>query len=139
MKLNVKTAEGGHNNFTFSPMSIVSMDFGRVQPVQCIETVAGGRYSANGNALVRVAPQVFPPFGRCSIKNASFFVPFNKIALSADSYLTDNTTMNGISTLLPYFESHQLNAVFALAPSAFALSTQVGTSSNPPHYRFDIL
>ena len=42
MKLNLKTAAGGHNNFTFSPMSLVSLDFGRVQPISVIETIAGG-------------------------------------------------------------------------------------------------
>ncbi|CAJ0592334.1 unnamed protein product, partial [Cylicocyclus nassatus] len=120
-------------------MSIVSMDFGRVQPIQCLETIAGGHYSANGNSLVRVAPQVFPPFGRCSIKNATFFVPFNKIALAADSFLTDNNSMNGLLNIMPYFESWQINAVFANGQRGFELANQVGTSENPPLSPYDFV
>ena len=139
MKLNLKTAAGGHNNFTFSPMSLVSLDFGRVQPISVIETIAGGHYNANGNSLVRVAPQVFPPFGRCSIKHATFFVPFKSIYYAADSFLADMTYLNNAVNDVPRFMSYQLNLVFALAPEPFKLANQVGTTANPPQSPYDFV
>ena len=132
-KLAIKNPKNGHSNVQCAPMSLCSLDFGRPQPFMMIDTVPSGQYNATGSALVRVTPQVFPPFGRLSIKHATFFVPENLLYQGSTAFHNDQKTFQGKPVIHPWFYSTQLNSLFGL------LSTQLSESATSSDYDFACL
>ena len=113
MNMNIKSAVNGHKNCHFRPNTLFSLDFGRFQPVQYIEMIPGDDFTnIHGSGLVRVEPQIFPPFGRLSVKHATFFVPDYQLVNNASAFHAGKTTYQGVSTSLPKIKNYWLNALF---------------------------
>lgn len=113
MKLNIKSAVSGRTSQVFSPYTLASLDFGRLQPMMLAECIPSDEYSFDGKGLMRIEPQVFPPFGRLSVRSASFFVPDYQIVSSATAFHANLTTFKGVPTQLPRIKNYWLNAMFA--------------------------
>lgn len=115
MKVGIKSLSNGYNNFNFAPESMASVDFGRFQPVMFFDTIKGAKYnSVEGRAIVRLAPQVFPAFGRLSMRHATFHVPLESIVPYSTAFLANQPTDCGIpSGTKPSVISHFLNGLFA--------------------------
>ena len=114
MKLNINSAKKGNSNYTFSPMSLVTVDFGRLQPINCWSMILGDKFSqVQANGLLRCTPQVFPPFGRMNLKNAAFFVPDSQIYSWSSAFHSDNKLWRGqIADKVPSFYSTDFNGYF---------------------------
>ena len=125
-KLSIKNPKNGNSNVQCAPMSLTSLDFGRPQPFMMIDTVPSGQYNATGSALVRVTPQVFPPFGRLSLKHATFFVPENMLYQGSTAFHNDQKTFQGQNVVHPYFDALQISDLFR---SGNGLS-EAGTADN---------
>lgn len=111
-KLNIKNPKNGSCSVECAPMSLVSLDYGRPQPFMMIDTVPSGDYDAQGSALVRVCPQVFPPYGRMSLKHATFFVPENMLYQGSTAFHNDQKTFQGQNVIHPWFYGIQINQLF---------------------------
>lgn len=113
MNMNIKSAVNGHKNCHFRPMTLTSLDFGRFQPIQYIEMIPGDNFTnIHASGLIRVEPQIFPPFGRLSVKHATFFVPDYQLVNNASAFHSGKTTYQGVSTALPKILNYWLNALF---------------------------
>ena len=114
MKLNLNSARKGNSSYTFSPLTLVSVDFGRLQPVMSWDMLLGDKFpSVVGNGLLRCTPQVFPPFGRMNLKSAAFFVPDSQIFTWSSAFHSDNQLWRGqIADHSPSFYSDKINYFF---------------------------
>lgn len=133
--VNIQSATKGLSNHVFTPTTVASLDFGEILPVLGLETIAGDRFnSVKANGLLRLAPQGFPPFGRCFLKNATFFVPLHQLIEQAEAFRSKMKTYKGDNVVLPRFAAYNINYMF----TTNFLSTQVAsgvidpTSSSAP-------
>lgn len=85
--LSIKPADTEFNRFNFSHDLMTTTDFGQFTPILSIENIIGDKYKIDISTLTRVAPMVFPTFGRVVLRLVSAFVPYYTIADDADSYL----------------------------------------------------
>lgn len=113
MKLNINSAKKGVSSFKFSPMTLTTLDFGRLQPLRVLPCFEGVNYNVSGKGLLRCTPQVFPPFGRMNVKNASFFVPDSQIFSWSTAFHADQKLWRGQpSTFVPTISASFLNTAF---------------------------
>lgn len=142
MKLNMNSGRKGNSSYTFSPMSLVTMDFGRLQPVLCHSVTLSDKFSdVQGKGLLRCTPQVFPPFGRMNLKSAAFFVPDSQLFSWSSAFHSDNKNWRGqIADHTPCFEHYQINYIFA-NNSITGLSTvvQANPSTEPAFNTYDFV
>ena len=133
MKLNINSAKKGNSDYTFSPISLVSMDFGRLQPVMSWSTLIGDKFpSVRGKGLLRCTPQVFPPFGRMNLKSASFLVPDSQIYSWSSAFHSDNKLWRGqLADSVPVFYSTDLNKYFVPGSNTILGSLSTAVASNP--------
>lgn len=115
MKLKMNSGRKGNSSYTFSPLSLVTMDFGRLQPVLCHSVTLGDKFSdVQGRGLLRCTPQVFPPFGRMNLKSAAFFVPDSQLFSWSSAFHSDNQNWRGqLADKTPSFDQYLLNSIFA--------------------------
>lgn len=111
MKLNLNSAIKGSAPKVFKPFTITTLDFGRLQPVQAFDVLPGDDFNVQGHGCLRLTPQVFPAYGRCNLKNASFFVPENKLISWSEGFHANNDSFHGadcskIPTLHPWFMNY---------------------------------
>lgn len=132
-KLFVKPAASGKYHHSYQPSTIASLDFGQLLPVQVIESVPTDewrKFSARG--LIRLAPQVFPPYGKCYVKSAAFFVPEHQIIEQSEAFHTDMAQFKGKGVVMPFIRARNINQMFFL--SGNGLSTVVATLTDPSTY-----
>lgn len=131
MKLNMNSGRKGNSSYTFSPMSLVTLDYGRLQPVLCHSVLLGDKFSnVQGKGLLRCTPQVFPPFGRMNLKSAAFFVPDSQLFSWSTAFHSDNQNWRGqLADKVPNVQQYFLNARFKSNDVISGLSTLV--VSNP--------
>lgn len=131
MKLNINSARKGNSSYTFSPLSLVSLDFGRLQPIMSFGTVVGDSFNnVSGKGLLRCSPQIFPPFGRMNLKSASFFVPDSQIFSWSSAFHSNSVQWRGqVANQLPQFNQYEINDFFISNSFIAGLCSTV--SSNP--------
>lgn len=95
-KLNLKAPAAGKSHHDYNPVTVTSLDFAEIIPTRVIETTLGDSFSKiQGNGVLRMTPQKFPPYGKLYIKNATFFVPESQLMMVSDAYHTKQITYQG--------------------------------------------
>lgn len=97
-------------------LSVGTTDFGRLQPIKCLEVVPGDKISFNVKSFVRGAPPSVPTYGRIRVNLSAFFVPNRLLWNEWDNYIAGNT-----DSTPPYITINQLNSLInAYAPTGDA-------------------
>lgn len=92
------------SNHNLDSEVITSANFGTLIPFFCMETVPGGNYTINAEALARFQPIVSPLMHKCDMKVMYFYVPNRILWDGWEEYITgkvDKVTSNPRSQ--PYF------------------------------------
>ena len=128
MKLNILPAATGLYHHSYSPISVGSLDLGELACGLCVESVPKDDWTKfSGRGLIRLAPQIFPPYGRAFIKTAAFFVPESQLYEDALSFHNNQAQYLTSTVKMPHFSSYDLLGLF----SDIAYSSSVATSANP--------
>lgn len=86
-----------------SHQHLTTMDFFRLQPLACIEAVAGDKMSINVRSLVESAPLATKVYGSFHLDLHAFFVPFRLLWNQWNNYYYSNTDAQTTGTLaLPH-------------------------------------
>lgn len=73
MRVNIKPASTGKYRHNYDVMTIASMDFNQLVISSVTECVASDEVNNyRGKARLRLAPQVFPAYGKLYLKSAAF-------------------------------------------------------------------
>lgn len=131
-KIGLKVGVHERNNFDLSSDHITTSDFFRINPVLLIPTVPSGKYNIKAQTFTRLSPLWNPVFGRCTIWNRAFFVPFPIImhcwnAFITDSPYSDQTTSNVIPSKVTTFNGSDVARFFLQS----TLSTNVASNATP--------
>lgn len=134
-KLNLKSASQGLYHHSYKPSSIVSMDISQLNCVKIIEVNPRDKFTKiHGDGFLRLAPQVFPPYGKCYIKTAAFFVPSYQLLEYADAFHQNMNQYKSKACILPRMRAYDINRLFSLDSvigASLQLSTLVDSSTNP--------
>lgn len=129
-RVNLAAASDSRSNHSFTPTTVASLDLGELVPVLAAELIDSDNYDHfHADGVVRLAPQFFPPYGKCFIKNAAFFVPAYQLIKSADAFSRNMKSYKGQPTHLPRVSAWDLLSSFA----SISYSSVVHTSSDPMH------
>lgn len=94
-----------------SHQHLTTLDFFRLQPIGCMECVAGDKISFDVRTLIEAAPLATKVYGSCHLDIHSFFVPFRLLwrdwnnyyygdgssdTFSLPSYNASNAVLNGL-------------------------------------------
>lgn len=100
-------------------LSVGTTDFGRLQPIKCLEVVPGDKISFIVKSFVRGAPPSVPTYGRIRVNISAFFVPNRILWTDWDNYIAGNT-----DSTPPYITINQLNSLInAYKPTGEATYT----------------
>lgn len=134
-KLNLKSASQGLYHHTYKPSTIISIDFSQLNALKVIEVNPRDRFTKiHGSGFLRLAPQVFPPYGKCYVKTAAFFVPEHQLLEYADAFHQNMNQYKSKACLMPRMRAFDVNRLFSLDNTigvSLALSTLVDSSTNP--------
>lgn len=113
MKLNIKSASSGYSHHEFTPTTLASLDFGRLQPVMCCETLPRDDFQHfQGSGFMRMSSQPFPPFGKMFIKTGAFFVPEYQIYNDATAHHANMSSDRGFAVKKPWLLNYDINSWF---------------------------
>lgn len=84
-----------------SHQHLTTMDFFRLQPLTCIEAVAGDKMSINVRTLVESAPLATKVYGSFHLDLHAFFVPFRLLWSNWNNYYYSNTSGEAGSYAIP--------------------------------------
>ena len=100
-----------HNNNNI--YTIASLDFGELVPVRKLELVPRHRLKeVEGKGFLRLAPTIFPAYGRCSFNSAGFFVSESQILEGAHAFHDGQLYYKGKSFNLPYIPFKEVLEMF---------------------------
>ena len=132
-RLNLKPAASSMSHHSFNVSSITSLDLGELLPIRVIETVKKDYFSKfEGHGILRLAPQVFPTYGKCFLKTAAFFVPEYQLIETSDAFHSNMKTWKGKNVVLPHFSSTDINYLFCQSSQLGQLSSAVATNVSDP-------
>lgn len=115
-KLNLLSGASKSSNHHYAPYTLTSMDLGDLLPVrsiECLPSDSWNKIAANG--VIRLQPQVFPPYGRLQLRTAAFFVPEHQLIETSEALHSDMKTYKGKNVVVPSFWSTEINKYFANA------------------------
>jgi len=78
------------NRHDLSHQSLTTIDFYRLQPIECFECVEGDKIKINVRSLIDSAPLATKVYGSCHLDLHAFFVPFRLLWSSWQSYYYDD-------------------------------------------------
>lgn len=113
-KLNLLAGASKSSNHHYAPYTLTSMDLGDLMPVrsiECLPSDSWNKIAANG--VIRLQPQVFPPYGRLQLRTAAFFVPEHQLLETSEALHSGMKTYKGKNVLVPSFWSTEINKYFA--------------------------
>lgn len=113
-KLNLLAGASKSSNHHYAPYTLTSMDLGDLLPVrsiECLPSDSWNKIAANG--VIRLQPQVFPPYGRLQLRTAAFFVPEHQLIETSEALHSGMKTYKGKNVLVPSFWSTEINKYFA--------------------------
>lgn len=87
------------NRHDLSHQSLTTIDFYRLQPIECFECVEGDKIKINVRSLIDSAPLATKVYGSCHLDLHAFFVPFRIIWSEWNRYYYDDG--NSIKPTLP--------------------------------------
>lgn len=89
-KAQVNTAITDNTKLDLGHQHITTADFMQLNVAMCSELVPGSKIDVNMETFARLNPLPVPTFGRASIRNRAFFVPFRTIYRGFDDMITDS-------------------------------------------------
>lgn len=109
---------------------ITTADFMQNNVSYIHELVPGSHIDVNMESFVRLNPLPVPTFGRASLRNRAFFVPFRTIFRGWNDFITDTNHVysdgktNSLIDKVPYVTNAQLVMVFANGTATEATYTE---------------
>lgn len=109
---------------------ITTADFMQNNVSYIHELVPGSHIDVNMESFVRLNPLPVPTFGRASLRNRAFFVPFRTIFRGWNDFITDTNHVysdgktNALIDKVPYVTNAQLVMVFANGTATEATYTE---------------
>lgn len=94
-KVKIGQASSNYSKFDLSSDHLTTTDFGQVHPINCIEHIIGDKVHYEYNAFNRVAPMVFPTYGKIGLRSVAFYCPYYLIADDSEAYLAGISTYAG--------------------------------------------
>ena len=85
--------------FDLSHVHITSADFMQLSPIMTKEMVPGESLDVQVNTFSRMDVLPVPTYGRCSIKNRAFFVPYRTIFRGWNDFITDAPHANSMNNM----------------------------------------
>lgn len=85
-----------------SHQHLTTLDFFRLQPIMCMETIPGDNISFNVRTLLEAAPLATKVYGSCHLDLHAFFVPFRLLYDDWDNYYYGNSQSNSQNYTLPF-------------------------------------
>ena len=111
--VNIKSAVKGYSSHRYNPITIASLDFDDLLPVRVIECVKGDNFTnISGKGFLRLAPTIFPAYGRCKLNTAAFFVPESQLIQQSDAFHANQSTYKGRTVVLPHCWAYNINECF---------------------------
>lgn len=95
-----------------SHQHLTTIDFFRLQPIGCMECIAGDKVSFDVRSLIEAAPLASKVYGSCHLDIHSFFVPFRLLWSDWNNFYYGDGSSDTFS--LPCYNSSSatLNAIF---------------------------
>lgn len=87
------------SKFDLSHVHITTADFMQLAPIMTKEMVPGERLDVQVNTFSRMDTLPVPTYGRCSIKNRGFFVPYRTIFRGWTDFITDAPHANSMNDI----------------------------------------
>lgn len=127
-RLSLKPAASGSYNHQYSPSTITSLDFAQIVPVRYFEVVQSDDWKKiHAGGIVRLAPQVFPPYGKLYFKTAAFFVPEHQLIEHSLALHTNMSQYKGIPVVTPHMKADAI--ILLLSRNKY--SSVVDTQADP--------
>lgn len=134
-RVSIKSTVSNQYKHSVTPSTLLSLDFGEYGVTRCIEGQLGENYeSIASNGILRLQPQVFPPYGKLYLNQAAFFVPAHQLYEHYDAMREGMTSERGSKVLNPCFSSSNINLFFinpSFSYSSYLLSTSLGSVTDP--------
>lgn len=89
-KAQVNTAITDNTKLDLGHQHVTTADFMQLNVAMCTELVPGSKIDVNMESFARLNPLPVPTFGRASIRNRAFFVPFRTIYRGWNDFITDS-------------------------------------------------
>lgn len=89
-KSQVNTAITDNTKLDLGHQHITTADFMQLNVAMCTEMVPGSKIDVNMESFARLNPMPVPTFGRASMRNRAFFVPFRTIYRGWNDFITDS-------------------------------------------------
>lgn len=89
-KTQVNTAITDNTKLDLGHQHITTADFMQLNVATIMEMVPGSNIDVNMESFARLNPLVVPTFGRASLRNRAFFVPFRTIFRGWNDFITDS-------------------------------------------------
>lgn len=89
-KVQVNTAITDNTKLDLGHQHITTADFMQLNVATIMEMVPGSKIDVNMESFARLNPLVVPTFGRASLRNRAFFVPFRTIFRGWNDFITDS-------------------------------------------------
>lgn len=83
---SVKVPVNNGSRHDLSHQHLTTIDFFRLQPIGCMECIAGDSVSFNVRSLIEAAPLATKVYGSCHLDLHSFFVPFRLLWSDWNNY-----------------------------------------------------
>lgn len=136
MKVNVKTAIKGRQQFDLSSKHYTTMDFGMLQPTFFAELVPNDVLNVNIRFACRLASLQVPTFGNIKTLNRVFFVPMRSLWQGFKDWY-DNSKDSSLASSIPTFTNTQLVMLFTQRERGLV---EIMSSNNTPYLNsYDIV
>ena len=137
-KLYTKPAASGLYHHSYDPITVASMDFSKQVVSRIIECQPKDMFNKIAcSADLLIAPQVFPPYGRCYLKTAAFFVPEHQLIEQSEAFHMNQGTYKGDLVVRPRISLFNLmNGT--LSGSTFNSTVVKTLSSSTPNLSPDV-
>lgn len=99
---NVKKAKVPRTAFNLSHEVKCTLDLGKLTPVLCQEVLPGDKFNIRSEALVKLAPLIFPIMHRVNCYIHYFFVPNRILWSDWQDFITNNKELT-----CPYFQAQK--------------------------------
>ena len=115
-RVNIAPAVKGYSTHRSRPMSVGSLDFAQLVPTRVIECIKGDEFSkVHCKGFMRIAPAIFPAYGRLQLNSAAFFVPESQLVQQSDAFHDNMKTFKGRAVVMPKFHAYDINKFLTFA------------------------
>lgn len=133
-KAQVNTAITENTKLDLGHTHVTTADFMQFNVAMCHEMVPGSKIDVSMESLARLNPMPVPSFGRASIRNRAFFVPFRTIFRGWNDFITDSVHVasDGYNAQVPAGVLGSVPTVSSTALLA-AFTNSVGGTATSDH------